>query len=303
MRTESGAMLSLLVASATALAPPAIPLPMGLLKGTNLGGKQLARCYKASADGWSALDFHRQCDELGSIILVGQLTSGELVGGYNPRGWESIDDYRATPRAFLFCARTGSDEPQWEQSAVLGPGDIAIFDNARGGPQFGAADLVFGSPLSPVMGGFAGPDTMDDVRTAGDLRTVTSQLGGSYAKLGKAGLPCGELVELECYCNAAIDDFRVASWNPARSTRVSKAPELILDAEGGVSALPPEPEQLEDLPGLELPKLPELPKMPELPNPFGGGFPKVPEMPKMPKELPKMPELPKLPKLPNPFGD
>ena len=38
--------------------------------------------------------------------------------------------------------------------------DVDSFDYARGGPQFGAADLIIGAPLSPVMGGFAGPDTM-----------------------------------------------------------------------------------------------------------------------------------------------
>ena len=278
MQTAMRSILSLsTLAYAAALVPTSLPLPMSLLAGTNLGGKQLARCYKASADGWSALDFHRQVDELGSIILVGQLKSGELVGGYNPRGWESIDDYRATPRAFLFCSFAGDEDSRsWEQCAVLGPGDIAIFDNARGGPQFGAADLVFGAPLAPVMGGFAGPDTMDDTRTAGDLRTVKSQLGGSYAKLKGAAFPSGELIELECYCNAAIDDFRPDAWNPARSSRASKGPELVLDAEGGEAARAPEAEQLEEV--FELPKL-ELPELPELPNPFKGL------------------------KLPNPFGD
>lgn len=274
----------LTILASPSIVPPSIPLPLSLLAGTNLGGKQLARCYKASADGWSALDFHRQVDELGSVILVGQLSSGELVGGYNPRGWESIDDYRSTPRAFLFCSRVANDESTraWEQSAVLGPGDIAIFDNARGGPQFGAADLVFGAPLAPIMGGFAGPDTMDDTRTAGDLRTVSSRLGGSYARLAEP-FPCGDLVDLECYCNAAIDEFRSDSWNPARLSRVSRAPELVLDAEGGEAARPPEAQQLDE--GLGLPKL-------DLPNPFAGGGLKMPDLPKF-----------ELPKLPNPFDE
>ena len=63
-------MLALLL-HASALVPEALPLPLPMLAGTNLGGKTLARCYKASCDGWSALDFHRQVDELGSLLLVG----------------------------------------------------------------------------------------------------------------------------------------------------------------------------------------------------------------------------------------
>jgi len=188
-----------------------LPLPLDLLASTNLGaGKTLERCYRASEDGWSALDFHRQVDGRGSVVVVGELESGELVGGYNPTGWESRDDYRATPRAFLFCSLSTSaleedEERTWTQLGVLGPGDVAIFDYARGGPQFGAADLVIGAPLAPVMGGLSGPDTMDDTRTSGDLHGVSAKLGGSYERMPSGmDFPAGELVELEAYCNAAF---------------------------------------------------------------------------------------------------
>ena len=138
----------------------ALPLPLDLLEQTFLGGKRLSRVYQASKDGWSALDFHKQCDDLGSIVVVGKTENGDLLGGFNPAGWESRDDYRATPRAFLFCSDgdcTDETERLWTSCPVLGPGDIAIFDYARGGPQFGAADLVIGPPLTPTMGGITGP--------------------------------------------------------------------------------------------------------------------------------------------------
>jgi len=184
--------------------------PLELLVGSNLDGKELQRCYKASTDGWSALDFHRQVDTLGSVLVIGQNEDGVLLGGYNPVGWDSRDDYRATPRAFLFCAppAVGESEPEWQTCAVLGPGDVAIFDYARGGPQFGAADLVIGPPQTPVMGGLTGPDNYDEdymKRTAGDLRYVSATPGSSYARLpGGAAFPSGTLVELEAYCNAAF---------------------------------------------------------------------------------------------------
>lgn len=208
------------------------PLPLNLLSGTNLDGKTLTRCYKASFDGWSALDFHRQVDELGSVCVVGLLKSGRLVGGYNPVGWESVDDYRATPRAFLFCsaAEAGGDSEtgltceEWLQCSALGPGEIAVFDNARGGPQFGAADLIIGQPLAP---GYADPNSMNDQRTAVDLRSVRSSLGGSYARLPTGNLPTGELVELEAYCNADLIT-RGDAWFAAQTDRASKAPELLV---------------------------------------------------------------------------
>ncbi len=101
---------------------------------------------------------------------------------------------------------------------VGGP-EAAVFDFARGGPQWGAGDLarpppparatagparrgprahrngatpaktaalamrgqVIGAPAAPVMGGFAGPDT--PTQGAGDLRTAKSRLGLAYAAL------------------------------------------------------------------------------------------------------------------------
>ena len=200
------------------MASDALELPLALLQDTNLGGRRLERCYKATSNGWSAVDFHQAVDGLGSAIVVGELESGELIGGYNPVGWESRDDYRATPRAFIFCSappgelddsappgELNDSERAWQQLSALGPGDVAVFDYARGGPQFGAADLIIGEPLAPVMGGFAGPDTMDDSASAGDLREVRAKLGGSYARLpsGSTAFPTGRLVELEVYCNTA----------------------------------------------------------------------------------------------------
>jgi len=38
------------------------------------------------------------------------------------------------------------------KAPVLGSGDGAVYDLAKGGPQFGAADLVIGRPKSAVMG-------------------------------------------------------------------------------------------------------------------------------------------------------
>eukprot|EP00966_Prymnesium_polylepis_P224288 5188365-Prymnesium_polylepis.1 len=42
--------------------PDVLTPPVELLAGSNRDGKELERCYKASEDGWFALDFHRQVD-------------------------------------------------------------------------------------------------------------------------------------------------------------------------------------------------------------------------------------------------
>jgi hypothetical protein len=56
-----------------------------------------------------------------------------------------------------------------EYCEKVGGSGAAIFDWARAGPTFGADALIVGPPLSPVMGGFAGPES--ETVAAGDMST------------------------------------------------------------------------------------------------------------------------------------
>jgi len=89
----------------------------------------------------------------------------------------------------------------------VGGSGAALFDYARGGPQFRADRLLIGPPLAPVLGGFAGPDTNSGV---GDLRQTKSRLGLSYAKRedGKESIFGDEtrvtIQEVEVFCSPKI---------------------------------------------------------------------------------------------------
>lgn len=80
-----------------------------LLEGTILEGRQLRRVYKASTDGWSAVDFHKKVDFAGPCIVLAA-TGSSIFGGFNPRGWASTDDYLSSNNAFVF-ARDGKVQP------------------------------------------------------------------------------------------------------------------------------------------------------------------------------------------------
>ena len=69
----------------------------------------------------------------------------------------------------------------------MGGPEAAVFDYARGGPQWGADGLIIGPPQSPVMGGFAGPESA--TVAAGDLRTARCRLGQAYERLPAS---CGQ---------------------------------------------------------------------------------------------------------------
>ena len=189
-----------LIAAATGLTPPSAEL----VAGTSLAGKNLECAYLASRDGWGASDFHRCVDDCGSTLVVCETQRGLMFGGFNPLGYRSTDDYGGTPNAFIFYA---DSDGVAKKSRVLGSGDGCIYDLAKGGPQFGASDLIVGRPKAATMGGFTGPDTEDTISTQGDLRTATSSPGSSYERdpsWPASAIASGKLRDVSCWVNADL---------------------------------------------------------------------------------------------------
>ncbi|KAM0844369.1 hypothetical protein ACQ4PT_057109 [Festuca glaucescens] len=156
------------------------PFPMSLVANTHLRGRELSCCYRATVDSFGATDFHRRCDFKGPCVVVGY-TAGAgsfRFGGFSPEGYRSTDDYYDTLDAFLFYW-PADDEAGLVVLPKVGGSGAALFDYARGGPQFGADGLLIGPPLTAVMGVFTGPDASVGV---GDLRCARSRLGLSYAR-------------------------------------------------------------------------------------------------------------------------
>ena len=134
------------------------------------------------------MKFHQCADDKGSAIVVCLARSGAIFGGYNRTskkvlrskrncflhvlvlllasfsddlliclrskalGWRSTDDYSASSNAWLWFQQNNKSV----KVPILQGGNAAVFDYATGGPCFGSADLMIGSPQAAVMGGFAG---------------------------------------------------------------------------------------------------------------------------------------------------
>ncbi|KAJ6792106.1 Uncharacterized protein M6B38_242125 [Iris pallida] len=189
-----------------------LPFPQSLVADTHLRGRELKCCYRASSDGFSATSFHACCDFKGPCVIVGYTADSFKFGAFNPEGYRSTDDYYDSFDPFLFYWKQQPDDDQSSSERVVllpkvGGSGAALFDYARGGPQFGADGLLVGPPLAPVMGGFAGPDTNSGI---GDLRQARSRLGLSYAKRedGKESLfgdhGRATLVEVLVFCSPYI---------------------------------------------------------------------------------------------------
>ena len=82
-----------------------------LTAGTMLNKASLACIYTATKDGFDCQSFHTKVDVgLPSIVLASVQSGGiaglggvtELIGGYTPFGYQSINDYRNTAKAFVF---------------------------------------------------------------------------------------------------------------------------------------------------------------------------------------------------------
>ncbi|CAK9321523.1 unnamed protein product [Citrullus colocynthis] len=183
-----------------------LPFPLSLVDKTFLKRKELKCCYKATLDGFSAIDFHKCCDFKGPCVIIGYTDQSFKFGAFNPEGYRSTDDYYDTFDAFLFYWEENEGADPIILPKVGGSG-AALFDYSRGGPQFGADGLLIGPPLAPVMGGFAGPDTNSGV---GDLRQARSRLGLSYAKRedGKDSIFGDEnravIAEVQVFCSPQI---------------------------------------------------------------------------------------------------
>lgn len=192
----------------TGSAPAKLDPPLELIEQTTLDPSKsnvdLGCVYKASKDGWSAVDFHKCVDGRGSAFVVALISSGKRFGGYNPLGWMSTDDYGSSNAAFLWM----SSKNKSIKVPILMGGNTAIYDYATGGPCFGAADLLIGPPKAAIMGGFAGPDMMDTSLNSGSLRECSSSPGGAYdCPPDNCGWPYGrsKIIELEVYCNLNVN--------------------------------------------------------------------------------------------------
>ena len=99
-----------------------------------------------------------------------------MIGGYNPNGWRSTDDYYLTNQAFLWTKSSNNQRSIIKLPIVPGNTAPALFDYATAGPCFGTSDLQIGPLRAAVMGGFTGPDMEEIGVNAADLRQGKSSV-------------------------------------------------------------------------------------------------------------------------------
>jgi len=99
--------------------------------------------YKATRDGFRAVDFHRCCDNQGPTMTIIQSKSGGyLFGGYSSVSWASRADYIVDNSGpFLFTLTNPHGIPPTKYQ-VADP-KSAIRDHSRYGPTFGGGHDIY----------------------------------------------------------------------------------------------------------------------------------------------------------------
>jgi hypothetical protein len=99
---------------------------------------------RGKRDDFKCSTFHRLCDNKGPALIVLKVKgTGELLGGYNPTGWNSTGDWIQSRESFIFSLGDGKD-PAHSQANLSRIKDFncAIDDSPCIGPCFGTSDLV-----------------------------------------------------------------------------------------------------------------------------------------------------------------
>ncbi|RIA90298.1 hypothetical protein C1645_876155 [Glomus cerebriforme] len=101
---------------------------------------------RGSRDNFKCSTFHRLCDNQGPALIILKVKgTGELLGGYNPNGWNSSGTWIESMESFIFSLGDGKD--LFYSQAILSRikhsnSKCAIDDSPCIGPCFGTSDLV-----------------------------------------------------------------------------------------------------------------------------------------------------------------
>uniref|UniRef100_A0A1D1XM49 Ectoderm-neural cortex protein 1 n=1 Tax=Anthurium amnicola TaxID=1678845 RepID=A0A1D1XM49_9ARAE len=113
---------------------------------------------RGSRDDFKCSTFHKLCDNQGPALIVLKVKgTGELLGGYNPNGWNSTGAWIESTESFIFSLGDGKD-PAYSQAILsrvkYSNSKCAIDDSPCIGPCFGTSDLVMVESLRHANGKF-----------------------------------------------------------------------------------------------------------------------------------------------------
>lgn len=88
--------------------------------------------YRGSRDGFSAVNFHQNCDNRGPTVVLIKSNYGKIFGGFTDASWNGYKGYSGNKHAFVFSVDRKAKYPiKFEDE------QRAIYCNSNWGPTFG----------------------------------------------------------------------------------------------------------------------------------------------------------------------
>ncbi|UZO27796.1 uncharacterized protein OCT59_019983 [Rhizophagus irregularis] len=98
--------------------------------------------FRGSRDGFYPDKFHEICDLHSRTVTIAKVKdSNEILGGYNPIGWKSINKYGNTKDSFIFSFNNKERNDDYILSRIV-DNQYAIDNISFYGPSFGNGDLI-----------------------------------------------------------------------------------------------------------------------------------------------------------------
>ena len=96
--------------------------------------------YRASKDGFRAVNFHRKCDDKTKTLTIIKSINKNIFGGYTDATWTSNNQYFQDPNAFLFSLVNHDHKPF--KTKIFSNGQNAIYCHPSYGPTFGGGNDI-----------------------------------------------------------------------------------------------------------------------------------------------------------------
>lgn len=113
-----------------------------MLARTSLESRPIQLVYDGNYNGWDANAFHAAVDKKGPGVVIARSEGGAIFGGYNPKGWIGLGEYRGSIAAFLFTWRDGDLSKKPIKCRKTGGSSLACVDMPETGPVFGMDGLA-----------------------------------------------------------------------------------------------------------------------------------------------------------------
>jgi hypothetical protein len=99
--------------------------------------------YRGSRDGFGSNDFHSKCDgHSNTLTILKAKESKYIFGGFTTIEWDSLNEFKTDPNAFLFSLTNKDNKPLKLKIDPNRP-QSAIYCNSSCGPSFGGGYDIF----------------------------------------------------------------------------------------------------------------------------------------------------------------